>query len=80
MGFKRLLRRLNSRAAVPGPLKYSDYLAGAAIVTGIVAGSFGGSGVVGVVEPHTALVVSFFGGMLTTAFVSLSQWLQSKGD
>ena len=61
-------------------LKYSDYCQGAAIVTGAISAAFGGSGVTGVVSEHTALIVTFFGGLLTTVFAGLSQWLQSKGD
>lgn len=84
MGFGRLFRRLrgNLRGQTPPPgnLKYSDYLVGAAIVTGIVGASFGGSGVTGVVDPHTALVVTFFAGLITTILVGLSQFLQSRGD
>lgn len=79
MGFNRLFRR-SRLGAMPGPspaptpLKYSDYLAGAAIVTGIVGASafvqsgFQGSNIVG------------FAGLGTTILTALSQWLQSKGD
>lgn len=61
--------------ALPTPatsLKYSDYLAGAAIVTGLIgsAGSFAFA--------HPELAGYFV--IATTVFVALSQWLQSKGD
>jgi len=76
MGFKRLFRRLTRRGAVPAapatPLKYSDYLAGAAIVLGIVAGS-------AFVGQHDANLASEIGIGVTIA-TAMSQWLQSKGD
>jgi len=54
------------------PLKYSDYLAAGAIVTGLIgsAGSFAFA--------HPELASYFV--VATTVFVALSQWLQSKGD
>jgi hypothetical protein len=54
------------------PLKYSDYLAGGAIVTGLIgsAGSFA--------FDHPELAGYFL--LATTIFTALSQWLQSKGD
>ena len=54
------------------PLKYSDYLAGAGIVSGIVGASVFLQGT------HPELVG--YAGLATTAFVALSQFLQSKGD
>ena len=77
MGFNRLFRRLNRRgaAALPAvatPLKYSDYLAGAAIVTGII----GGYNAFQAAHPE----LSGYFLVATTALVALSQWLQSKGD
>jgi hypothetical protein len=53
-------------------LKYSDYLAGGAIVTGLIgsAGSFA--------FDHPELAGYFL--LATTIFTALSQWLQSKGD
>ena len=57
------------------PLHYSDYLAGAAIVTGII----GASVFVANLQPNGSEIVGL-AGLLTTAFVALSQWLQSKGD
>jgi len=60
-------------APVPAtPLKYSDYLSAAGIVTGLVgsAGSFAFA--------HPELASYFL--IATTVFVALSQFLQSKGD
>ena len=58
----------------PTKLKYSDYCAGAAIVTGIVGASqFVATGFTG------GLVVGY-AGLLTTILTALSQWLQTKGD
>ena len=74
MGFKRLFRRLNRRGATPisTPLKYSDYLAGAGIITGLIGSSEFLQG------QHPEVVG--YAGLATTAFIALSQWLQSKGD
>ena len=76
MGFKRLFRRLTRRGVTPAapatPLKYSDYLAGAAIVGGVVAAST-------FVLQHDPDLASEI-GLFDTAAVALSQWLQSKGD
>ncbi len=58
--------------AVPGPMKYSDYCAGAAIVVGTV----GSAAFVVESDPHLAALL----GVATTALVALSQFLQSKGD
>jgi hypothetical protein len=64
-------------APAPAPkagLKYSDYLVGAAIVTGIIGGSqfvqagFHGSDIVG------------YAGIATTILTALSQFLYAKGD
>jgi hypothetical protein len=54
------------------PLKYSDYLSAAAIVTGTIgaAGAFAFA--------HPELAADFLVG--TTVFATLSQFLQSKGD
>jgi hypothetical protein len=66
--------------AVPAPapvkagLKYSDYLVGASIVTGIVAGSqFVATGF------HGSDIVGYL-GLATTVLVALSQFLYAKGD
>lgn len=59
-------------ASPPTALKYSDYLAGAGIVSGIVAASQFLQGA------HPEFVG--YAGLATTAFIALSQWLQSKGD
>jgi hypothetical protein len=78
MGFQRLARRLrgNIRGQTPPPpalpLKYSDWLAGAAIVTGVI-GSYNAFQ-----AAHPELSGYFIAA--TTALVALSQWLQSKGD
>lgn len=78
MGFKRLYLRLKRSTRGVGtppvatPLKYSDYLAGAAIVTGAI-GSYNAFQ-----AAHPELSGWFLAA--TTAFVALSQWLQSKGD
>jgi len=55
-------------------LKYSDYLQGAAIVTGIVGAS---TFVLSVTDGPEITGVAV---LLTTVFAALSQWLQSKGD
>lgn len=75
MGFKRLFRRLDRRGVTPvpaTPLKYSDWLAGAAIVTGVIGGynAFQAA--------HPELSGYFIAA--TTGLIALSQWLQSKGD
>ena len=75
MGFRRIWR--NIRASVGGapaatPLKYSDYLAGAAIVTGIIGSAEF------LQSTHPEIVG--YAGIATTILVALSQWLQSKGD
>lgn len=59
-------------------LKYSDYCAGAAIVTGAVGSS---SFILGL-QSTTVSGTEIAGGalLLTTIFTTLSQWLQSKGD
>ena len=63
---------------IPTPLKYSDYLAGAAIVTGTIGTS---SFIQGLVTNYpSAYLIVGAAGLVTTVFVSLSQWLQSKGD
>jgi len=54
------------------PLKYSDYLSGAGIVTGIVGASEFLQGT------HPEVVG--YAGLATTALIALSQFLQSKGD
>lgn len=54
------------------PMKYSDWLAGAAIGTGAI----GASGSFAFAHPELA---GYF-LLATTALVALSQWLQSKGD
>lgn len=54
------------------PLKYSDYLAGAGIVSGII----GTSAFLVENDPRVAA----YAGILTTILIALSQWLQSKGD
>ena len=64
----------------PAPLKYSDYLAGAAIVTGILGSATFASDLTGVISGGAILAIVGVSGVLTTIFVSLSQWLQSKGD
>jgi hypothetical protein len=58
--------------AAPSSLKYSDYLAGAAIVTGTI-GAYNAFQ-----AAHPELSGWFIAA--TTALVALSQWLQSKGD
>lgn len=55
-----------------GHLAYSDYMQGAAIVTGTVAGS---TFVLGV---HPEIVGWL--GIATTVLLALAQWLYSKGD
>ncbi|MCI4320574.1 MAG: hypothetical protein L3K23_10690 [Thermoplasmata archaeon] len=77
MGFNRLFRRLTRRGTVGAPpvatpLKYSDYLAGAAIVSGLIGASQFLQGT------HPEVVG--WAGLAGTIFVALSQWLQSKGD
>lgn len=83
MGFNRLFRRLTVRGTAGAPpatpLRYSDYLAGAAIVTGIVGGSTFVSSLTGHGSDVGTTVVGV-AGLLTTIFTTLSQWLQSKGD
>jgi hypothetical protein len=68
-------RRLEWREVIhtPSNLKYSDYLQGAAIVTGIVGTS-------NFVALHGPVDVTGVAILLTTIFAALSQWLQSKGD
>jgi hypothetical protein len=56
------------------PLKYSDYLVGASIVTGILGASqFVAAGL------HGSEIVGYL-GIATTVLVTLSQFLYSKGD
>ncbi len=57
---------------VATPLKYSDYLSGAAIVSGAIGASQFLQG-----QSPTLVGYALVG---TTALVALSQWLQSKGD
>jgi len=54
------------------PLKYSDWAAGAAIVTGAI----GTSATFAFSHPEAD---GYF-LLATTVFAALSQWLQSKGD
>ena len=54
------------------PLKYSDYLAGSAIVTGVVGAS------AFLQNEHTEIVGLAL--LATTGLTALSQFLQSKGD
>jgi hypothetical protein len=63
-----------STPAPSSPLKYSDYLQGAAIVTGIIGASSFIGGFSNGVE------ITGISVLLTTIFAALSQWLQSKGD
>lgn len=58
----------------PGGLKYSDYLVGASIVTGILGSS---EFVLG--QPHGSTIVGL-ALLATTILVALSQFLYSKGD
>ncbi len=71
--------RFNRRGAAtvtvtPTPLKYSDYLQGAAIVTGIVGAS------TFLLNTPNGTEITGVAVLLTTILAALSQWLQSKGD
>ena len=59
---------------IANKLSYSDYAAGAAIVTGVIGGS---TFVLG--EPHGAEITGL-AIVLTTMLTALSAWLKSKGD
>jgi hypothetical protein len=58
--------------AAPVALKYSDYLQGAAIASGLL----GGSAFIGLVPDKFTAAFAGLAGI----FAALSQWLQSKGD
>lgn len=59
-------------AAPATPLKYSDYCAGAAIVSASIGTS------AWLLANHPEIGAIF--GVVTGALTALSQWLQSKGD
>jgi hypothetical protein len=62
-------------------LKSSDYLQGAAIVTGIIGSSnFIQSSLQSGGPTPGGIEISGVALLLTTIFTSLSQWLQGKGD
>lgn len=69
----------NPPAPVAG-MKPSDYLQGAAIVTGIIGGSNFVQGSLATGGPTQAgLIVTGIAGLATTALAALSQFLQKLG-
>lgn len=74
MTMKLRFNRRGATPVAPTPLKYSDYLQGAAIVTGIVGAS------TFLLHTPNGAEITGVAVLLTTILAALSQWLQSKGD